>query len=301
MEILRDADIECVPIKAFVDAISEFLVADFHGRATTPPRQSVHFPQGGIAFTSGGFGNVAGFRAYETFQSRQRVAEDQIVAAWDTNTCSLIGVCIGPKLGAIRTGVLGGIAVNALAPASVSTCALIGTGLQAEMQLRAILALRKFSEVRVYSRQEAHRNAFAERLAAETSTQVVPCTSPEGAASHADIVVLATNSNAPVIDAGALQEAAHITTVGPKTKNAHELPLAAAAGRLVVSDSPQQIQAQGERHMLAGHPCSSNIRHLGEILNSGCSQEPKRSLYLSAGLAGTEVVALAAALKSKSS
>lgn len=301
MEILRDADIECVPIAAFVDAISEFLVADFQGHATTPPRQSVHFPHGRIAFTSGGLGNLAGFRAYETFQSRQRVTDDQIVAAWDTNTCSLIGICIGSKLDAIRTGVLGGIAVNALAPTSISTCALIGTGVQAEMQLLAILALRKLSEIRVYSRQEAHRDAFAERLAAETSTRVVPCASPEDAVSHADIVVLATNSNTPVIDAGALRETAHITTVGPKTENAHELPLAAVAGRLVVSDSPQQIQAQGGQHMLAGHPGSSNIRHLGEILSTGRPQEPKQSLYLSAGLAGTEVAALAAALKSKSS
>lgn len=298
MEILQDADIECVPITAFVAAISEFLVADFQGHAAAPPRQSVRFQPGRIVFTSGGLGNLAGFRAYETFQSRQRVTDDQIVAAWDTNTCSLIGVCIGSKLGAIRTGVLGGIAVNALAPASISTCALIGTGLQAETQLRAILALRKLFEVRVYSRQETHRNAFAERLAAETSTRVVPCTSPEDAAWHADIVVLATNSNTPVIDAGALQETAHITTVGPKTESAHELPLAAAEGRLVVSDSPQQIQAHGEQHMLAGHP---DIRHLGEILCVGRSQEPRPSLFLSAGLAGTEVVALAAALKSRSS
>ncbi|MGH8162671.1 MAG: NAD(P)-binding domain-containing protein, partial [Gammaproteobacteria bacterium] len=291
-------DIERVPIAAFVDAIAKFVVTDFEGRATTPPRQFVHFPQGRIVFTSGGLGSLAGFRAYETFQSRHRVTEEQIVAAWDTSSCSLIGVCIGSKLGATRTGVLGGVAVNALAPASASTCAVIGTGLQAEAQLRAIIALRKLTEVCVYSRQEAHRNVFAKRLATITSARVVPHTSPEDAVSHADIVVLATDSDTPVVDAAALQEAAHVTTVGPKTAGAHELPLAAVKGRLVVSDSPQQIEAQGRQHMLAGHPGSSDIRHLGEILSGGRPPEPKRSLYLSAGLAGTEVVALAAALKS---
>jgi ornithine cyclodeaminase/alanine dehydrogenase-like protein (mu-crystallin family) len=299
VEILRDADIRRVPIATFVAAVSQFLVADFEGKATTPPRQSVHFPQGRIAFTSGGFGSLAGFRAYETFQSRERVAEEQIVVVWDTEACSLLGVCLGAALGATRTGVLGGIAVNVLAPSSIFTCALIGTGLQAEAQLQAILALRKVTEVRVYSRQKAHRNAFAKRMATETSIHILPCDTPEAAAEGADIVVLATNSSTPVVDAAALEQAVHITTVGPKFVNAHELPLAAAAGRLIVSDSPQQIQAEGEQHMLYGHHDVGEIQHLGKILSSGRPQEPKRSLYLSAGLAGTEVVALAAALNSR--
>ncbi|MHB1488842.1 MAG: ornithine cyclodeaminase family protein [Acidimicrobiales bacterium] len=299
MKILRDADIKQVPIKAFVDAISQFLIADFEGRATTPPRESVNFPQGRIVFTSGGVGNLAGFRAYETFQSVERIAEDQIVAVWDTTTCSLIGVCLGTSLGAARAGVLGAIAVNALAPTSISTCALIGTGLQAEAQLRAILALRQLTEVRIYSRQAVHRDAFAERLSAATATHVVPCDSPEEAASGAEIVVLATNSNVPVIAAAALEGAVHVTTVGPKSVTAHELPLEAVAGRLIVSDSPQQIQAQGQQHMLYGQPCSSKVQHLGKILSGSRPQEPVRSLYLSAGLAGTEVVALAAALNSR--
>ncbi|MDR7928302.1 NAD(P)-binding domain-containing protein [Acidithiobacillus thiooxidans] len=299
MEILRDADIRHLPIEAFIGPISEFLVADFEGRATTPPRQSVHFPQGRIAFTSGGVGNLAGFRAYETFQSRDRVTQDQIVAVWDTTTCALIGVYLGTSLGATRTGVLGAIAVNALAPSSISTCALIGTGPQAEAQLRAILALRQLSEVRVYSRHEASRSAFAERLAAVTSTRILPCGTPEDAAAGADIVVLATNSGTPVIDAAALDHVSHISTVGPKFVNTHELPLTVASGRLIVSDSPQQIRAQGEQHMLHGLGEVGDIQHLGKILSDGRPQEPARSLYLSAGLAGTEVVALATALNAR--
>lgn len=300
MEILHDADIERIQVATFVDAISEFLVADFEGRATSPPRQRVDFPAGSIAFTSGGLGHWAGFRAYEAFNSPRRVANSQITAVWDTDSCALKGVCFGSRLGAIRTGVLGGIAVDALAPSSVSTCAVIGTGLQAETQVLGMLARRRLAEVRVYSRKQAHRNAFADRLRAATPTRIVAFDSPEDAVSHADIVVLATDSGVPVIDAAALDGAVHITTVGPKFRDAHELPLAAAAGRLIVSDSPQQIRDQGQRHMLFGRPCSSEIRHLGEMLALGRPHEPSRSLYLSAGLAGTEVVALATALAHRS-
>lgn len=296
MEILQDADIECVPITAFLDAISEFLVADFEGHATSPPRQIVDFPSGKIVFTSGGLGALAGFRAYETFNSRNRVGNDQIVAAWDANTCLLAGVCLGSRLGAIRTGVLGGIAVDALAPPSISTCALIGTGLQAETQLLGILARRHLAEVRVYSREKERRDSFVERLRARSTTRIVAFDNPEDAASNADIVVLATDSSTPVIDAAALERAVHVTTVGPKFRDDHELPLASVADRLIVSDSPQQIRGQGPRHMLSDHPRSNEIRHLGEMLLRGRPPQPRRSLYLSAGLAGTEVVALAAAL-----
>lgn len=151
MKMLTDDDIARIPIGAFIAAITDFVVADFEGRTTAPPRQSVDFHTGKIVFTTGGHGRLAGFRAYESFASHQRTAEQQIVAAWDTQTCVLKGVYVGTRLGGIRTGVLGAIAVAALAPASATICALIGTGLQAETQLLGILSRQPLAQVRVYS------------------------------------------------------------------------------------------------------------------------------------------------------
>src|SRR5436190_15345550 len=50
-----------------------------------------------------------------------------------------------------------------------------------------------------------------------------------GAAAGADIVVLATTSTSPVLDAAAIRPGTHLTTVGPKCAGAHELP--AGSGR----------------------------------------------------------------------
>ena len=98
------------------------------------------------------------------------------------------------------------------------------------------------------------------------------------------------------VPAALLATAADITTIGPQTIDAHELPLAAIGDRLIVSDSPQQIGAQGNRHMPAGHPRSSEIVHLGEVLTHPQAAGSRHTLYLSAGLAGTEVALLAALL-----
>lgn len=296
MEVLADEDIERIPIAVFVRPIANYVIADFEGKAKAPPRQVVDFDAGKIVFTTGGYGRLAGFRAYESFSSSQRIAEQQLVAVWDTETCALKGVCTGTRLGAIRTGVLGGIAVTALAPASATICALIGSGLQAETQLLGILARQPLTQVRIYSRQRANREAFVERMKTLTRVAIVACDTAEDAVSGADIAVLSTTSRTPVIDPTALSNVSHITTVGPKFRDEHELPLESIADRLIVSDSPQQIRDQGARHMLCDHPRRHEIRHLGEMLRRERPIEPGKSLYLSAGLAGTEVVALDTAL-----
>jgi ornithine cyclodeaminase/alanine dehydrogenase-like protein (mu-crystallin family) len=297
MEVLHDSDIARVPISRLMDAISDYVVADFEGRTTAPPRQAVDFPSGQLVFTTGGYEQLAGFRAYETFLSQNREGEDQIVAVWDMDACVLKGVCFGTRLGALRTGALGGIAVNALAPHSATTCAVIGTGLQAETQLLAILARRELREIRVYSRQQANRSRFVERLKGTSSADIRAFDNPKEAVWDAEIVVLATDSSVPVIESAWVEGAAHITTVGPKFRSAHELPLdVVSSDWLLVSDSPQQIQGQGDRHMLFEHPRWGDIMHLGEVICGRRSIGFVRSLYLSSGLAGTEVIALDAAI-----
>lgn len=299
MRIVRDSELSEVPIETFVGPISKFVVADFEGHTTAPPRHSVDFPDGRLVFTTGGFKQLAGFRAYETFDSPNRESEDQVVAAWDTDKCRLAGVSIGNRLGAIRTGVLGGIAVDcAIKPHGRNkfSCAIIGTGLQAETQLLGIEAQVDLEDIRIYSRDAGNRDEFAQRLHGKASNLTI-CHSAEDAIDGADIVVLATSSPVPVVHPSLLNEAAHITTVGPKFKDAQELPIDTVGNRLLFSDSPQQIAGQGASHMLFEHPRSKEIQHLGQLITAGRRREQTKTLYLSAGLAGTEVVALDAAIR----
>lgn len=63
----------------------------------------------------------------------------------------------------------------------------------------------------------------------------------------------------------------------------------------IACDSPQQIAAMGAEHMLHGHPEAGRIMHLGDpgvLEKRGAGP----SLFLSSGLAGSEVAALAAVL-----
>ena len=296
VRVLTDHDIDLVPFSIILEAVRAHILADFQGGTISPPRHTVEFGDGGLVFTVGGTSGFAGFRAYETFREPALEREDQLTAVWNRRTRRLSGIAIGERLGALRTGALGGVAIDRMAPADVRKLAVIGAGQQAETQLFAAVSVRDFSEIAVFARGREKAEVFAVRMSAALGVSIEAADSAEQAVKDAEIVILATNSSTPVIEPSWLKPGAHINTLGPKRKSGHELPLdIAASAVLIASDSPQQIAAMGADHMLHGNPAAERILHLGDprVLER---RGPGYLLFLSSGLAGSEVAALAAAL-----
>jgi ornithine cyclodeaminase/alanine dehydrogenase-like protein (mu-crystallin family) len=292
VRILSDHDIDRVPFSIILEAVRTHVLSDFRGETVSPPRHAAEFGDGGIVFTVGGNADVAGFRAYETFATPALEKEDQLIAVWDRATRRLSGISVGERMGALRTGALGGVAIDRMAPEKVSKLAVIGAGVQAETQIVAACSVRSFDEIAVYSRGEEKRETFAARMKALLKTNVLASGSAERAVSDADVVILATSSCIPVIEFGWLKLGVHVNTVGPKTRAAHELPLEVARFAVrIATDSPQQIGALGDEHMLAGTDAAGRIQHLGDPASQQ-SGKGTNSLFLSAGLAGSEVAAL---------
>ncbi|WP_299343866.1 NAD(P)-binding domain-containing protein [uncultured Maritalea sp.] len=294
MRILQEDDLNAIPTRVFLDAVRAQIDADARGEAISPPRHRVDFDPGALVFTCGGNKDLAGFRVYDTFPKRKNAVEEQLVVVFDRTTAKIKGIAIGERLGAIRTGCLGGVAIDRLVPEErIEKLALIGTGTQAQTQLEAILSLREVGKVSVFSRSMERRGNFATDMAKKLSANITPTSSAERAVRDADVVILATNSSEPVIDTEWIKHGAHVTTLGPKFVDRHELPLdIVARTRLIVSDSPQQIAGQGNKHMF--HDQNLPVQHLGaQTFNSAAGD---LTLFLSAGLAGTEVTALSAAI-----
>lgn len=286
--VLFDEDVErCADMTALIDACSEAVDADVRRALTSPPRHSVEFGDASLVFTSGGLGERFGFRAYDIMAGSH---QDQVVAVWSTSTGRLVGVVIGSALGAYRTGALGGVAIDRLAPMAASTCAVIGSGRQARTQLLAAATVRPLTEIGCYSPTPEHRDEFAASMSKRLASTVRARSSAREAVEDADIVILATTAREPVIEPDWLMPTAHVTTVGPKFENAHEVAadLVSSSWR-VASDSPHQIAAHGDRYFVSSATTLSRIEHLGASDVSGQSREG-RTCYLSTGLAGTEVL-----------
>lgn len=76
------------------------------------------------------------------------------------------------ELGARRTGAIGAVAADTLAPPDAGVVAVVGTGVQGWCQVWALSGVRALREVRVYSRDRAKRASFADRIQTLTTA---PC------------------------------------------------------------------------------------------------------------------------------
>jgi alanine dehydrogenase len=284
--LLFDEDVRARLTPALaVEGVRRALVGAHRGELHAPPRVQADLGGRALVFTAGGLSDgAAGFRVYQTGAGEA----DQVVVVWGPDG-GLAGCIVGHELGAARTGALGAAAVDALALPDAEVVGVVGSGRQAWTQLWALTAVRRVARVRVHSPTEAHREHFAERARAELRLNAAAVPAAREAVEGAQIVVLATRSETPVIEAEWVSPGTHVNTVGPKTAGACETPpdLAEAAA-VVVSDSPAQAQAYG-----APFFTSRELVHLGAVIADdapGRTSESDITLYASTGLAGSEVV-----------
>jgi len=287
LNVLTDDDVKrrLTPELA-VGAARQAVVDAYTGALAAPPRVAAELGENSLVFTVGGYPEgPVGFRVYGLWPS----PSDQAVLVWD-GAGALSGVVVGLELGIRRTGALGGVAVGKLARSDAHRVGIVGTGAQAWAQLWAVTAVRGSLEVSVYSPTVEHRDAFAARARRELGVPATSVASARAAVEGAEIIILATRSHVPVIEAGWVEDGTHVNTVGPKTASGHETPLELAdRAAVVVADAPRQAAAYEEPFFT-----SRSLSHLGDPAVTRTDARDI-TLYCSTGLAGSEVV-LASAL-----
>lgn len=302
MRILRDVDLDRIAsMPLAIDVMETAFRAKAAGNLIAPPRHHVSFPDhGDLVFTIGGvLGRqpLAGFRAYETFNGKEH---SQIVAVWSADNAQLKGIVLGERLGQLRTGAIGGLAIRHLSSPSARTVGVLGSGPHARTQLLAAAAVRNISTIRIFSRDRRNRVAFAESMQRQLDLNVEPVDNVARAVADADIVLCATSSNMPVIHASDLKAGAHINTVGPKTLSGHEISLDIAdVASVIVTDSLDQTCAYRFPFFLAGSRNEHRMRELADIVVQaipGRTSPDDTTLFCSVGLAGTEVILASAIL-----
>lgn len=295
--LLTDAEVSrLADMHRSMEAIERALAIQSSGTLVAPPRHSVHFGDlGRLVFTIGGAAEgypLAGFRVYDTF-GQGDVEHAQIVAVWNSQSAELQGLIVGERLGEVRTGAIGGVAIRLMARADARIAGIIGSGAQARTQLAAAAAARTLDEIRVYSRTPENRSRFAEEMSACLDLPVIPVSSGRAAVRNADIVILATTSGTPVIEASWLKRGAHVNTIGPKFKGSQELELdVAQVAALIATDSLEQADDYRPAFFLKDTPHMARMTDLAGLWEkrAGFTRDPDAiTLFCSVGLAGTEV------------
>lgn len=162
--------------------------------------------------------DLVGWKCYTT----TRAGANFLLGLYD-NTGQLVALIEADKLGQLRTGATTGVAVELMADPAAQEMGLFGAGWQAESQLAAVARTRPIKVAYVYSRDEAKRTAFADRMSAALSIEVRPVDRPQDAAEDLPIVVTATTSRQPVFDGASLAEGTLVCAVGSNALNRAEV------------------------------------------------------------------------------
>lgn len=147
----------------------------------------------------------------------------------------------------IRTAAAGAVAARHLAPATVDVAGVIGTGVQARLQMRAAHLVRPFQTCLVWGRDPDSAAACAADLARDLGIEVKPVSDPAELVAQSQLVVTTTPARDPVLRAEWLHPNLHITAMGSDQEGKNEIEAAAIVrADLYVADSVSQTEKLGE-------------------------------------------------------
>jgi len=148
----------------------------------------------------------------------------------------------------VRTAAAGAVAARHLSRQDASVAAIFGAGMQAELQLQALMLVRPVRSVRIWARDHARAKRLGERLARQHGIDVNAVTDPRAAVRGADIIVTTTPAEKPILMAEWLEPGQHLTAMGSDTEHKNEIDPAVFSRAVYVADRISQTRLLGELH-----------------------------------------------------
>jgi ornithine cyclodeaminase/alanine dehydrogenase-like protein (mu-crystallin family) len=200
-------------------------------------------------------------------------------------------------LGRMRTGAASGLATKYLARRDASIFTIIGAGSQALTQVLAVAAVRKLREIRVFSRDAGHREAFADQVSATLDVPVRAMASLRDAVDGAEILTTITPAAQPIFPGEWLQAGQHLNVCGSNYPDRREVDgRTIARADLLVADDVDAARLEAGDLILAereGQMSWGRVRSLREVVagTTGQRQPSDVSVFKSVGLAIEDVAA----------
>jgi ornithine cyclodeaminase/alanine dehydrogenase-like protein (mu-crystallin family) len=165
----------------------------------------------------------------------------------DPETGALIALMDGRYITESRTAAVSAVSARHLSRPDASTLAIIGSGVQARSHLEAYSEVRALSDVRVWSPNPRSRERFVHDMTGHVPARLHDCSSAERAIEGADLIVLATSSPTPVLDARWVAPGAHVVSVGACRPDQREMaPELVANSRLFVDSRAAALVESGD-------------------------------------------------------
>ncbi|MBM6580420.1 hypothetical protein ILT44_09540 [Microvirga sp. BT689] len=168
----------------------------------------------------------------------------------------------------LRTAAAGAVAAKYLAPERIDAIGVLGTGIQAELQVRLLQSVRPCRRIVIWGRNPERASAYSQRMRDEGFI-IEAVHSPAEVASRCRLIITATASQNPLLQWSDLHPGTHITAIGADSADKQELdPAIITRADLVVTDSRIQGRSRGELwHAYGGDDTAmGRIAEIGEIV-----------------------------------
>lgn len=244
LHITEDQVRELLPMRECVRLMREVFHDLRAGVALNQPRRRLTLPTGSTLHSmAGAWGKYFGTKIYS---ANPKFGANFFFLLFDAETARPLAQFEANYLGQIRTGAASGYATDVLAAPDASALAIIGSGFQARAQFEAIREVRAIKEVRVWSRNAAKREEFANSIGATA------CATAEQAVRGAHIVATATSAKEPVLESEWIGEGTHVNAMGSNQAQRRELPSdLVARAALIAVDSIEQAKIEAGDLLLA--------------------------------------------------
>jgi len=195
------------------------------------------------------------------------VPQGGFLAVFDARTGHTVAILDEQHyLSDIRTAAAGALAARTLAPLSISTVGVLGAGVQAYWQTRALYHERSFEHLLLWARNSSAADRLSARLSSGLSgVSITVCGDVEEVVRRCDVLITATQARDPLVRGEWLHPGQHITAVGADDPTKCELDSVALNRARVFADSIDTVCANGDLHRWIASRAYARARIAGEI------------------------------------
>ncbi len=273
--LLRMEDLIPVMASALADLSS--------GKVVQPMRVMVPVADhGGFLGLMPAYGGALGAKLVTFYPNNQGVpTHHAVIVLFRPETGEPLVTMDGRLITEMRTAAVSAVATKCLARPEASVLGMLGAGVQARSHLEALRLVRTFREIRVWSPRNAR--AFAKQFGIRAAASAAE------AVRGADVVVVATTSQTPVLLGEWLSAGTHINAVGAPRPAWRELDDAVLrAARIYVESREAATRESGD--VIAAGQVYAEIGEVVAGAKRGRESAGEITLFKSVGVAIEDVV-----------
>ena len=191
----------------------------------------------------------------------------------------------------IRTAIAGGICAEILAPEKINCIGVIGTGVQARMQVLFLSEIIECRKLKVWGRNKKNLSKYKNDISIK-GWDVEIVNSTDDIAESCNLIITATPSKVALLKLDKIKPGTHITALGSDSIGKQELDSEILdRADLIIADSISQCIERGEiAHALKNKLIGiDDILELGEVIHSNEDFRCRNNQVTVADLTGVAV------------